>query len=265
MQQSMRCPTCKAEVPASAAICAHCDHILDPASFDAEARPPAAPKASGPRAGQGAGNTSNRAARPAKAKRLPPSQPVAPQSKGDWRAALSKEDWEQDELGSTKPPPEPVLRPMDVDATLRDWRDFIFAMGTADKIAFFGIIGMLLACFFPWRETVREGEVLGVASRGFLVFLLAAVAQASIVVRVRKLFPKRPVIMLWAVQLGAIGVAELVSLILLVTSFNSKLVVARFGNEMVWASKPSFGVILAIAAGAVAAFGTVIGLKDVRS
>lgn len=151
---------------------------------------------------------------------------------------------------------------LDPEDVMGDARRFIYELSSADKLAFFGAATMFLACFFPWKETVVEGEVLGLMSMGIVVFALSAVALASIAIRSRKTFGNLSPIVPWVAQLGAIGFGELWCLVYMRLSWDSTLARSPVGNFEMWVSKPSFGVILAFLAGIVAALGTIFGLRE---
>lgn len=194
----------------------------------------------------------------------PPPQARKTQ-KSDWRAELSEDDWKQEPSLTPTAPREEAPELMDVEATLGAWKRFLVELSTADKIAFFASLGTWLACFFPWRQSASEGEVLGFASRGLAVLLLASASCAALVLRARGLRPTRiPVLALWSAQLGGMGFAVLLALIDLVVSIDTTVVRAPIGNAEVWASSPSFGVFFAIASGGLSVLGTLLGLRTAK-
>jgi hypothetical protein len=261
-----------------AAVCPKCDTVLDPSLLDASppeydeagddtgagaapARPAARPA---PRPG-GARRPAPGGARKPGAKRPParrpgdgPPQPAKPR---DWRDELSEED----KLAMARVPESAVFMPdkaMDPDDVMGEAKRFIVDLSTADKLAFFGSTTMFLACFFPWKETVREGDVLGLTSLGAVVFVLAIISMLAIAGRVRNLFAKVNPLLLWIGQLGAVTFSGVWCLIYMKLSIDQTVVRAPIGNEEIWASKPTFGVILALMSAAVATLGTVLGLKE---
>lgn len=182
-----------------------------------------------------------------------------PQKKQDWREQLSQEDW-----GDQKPVSKfEVERTMDPDAALKGATSFIFRLALSDKLALFGTSVLLMSTFFPWKETVADGEVLGITSSGLVVTVLASAAIAGLLIRTRSTDPKLNPLMPWALQLGAIGFAAVWSLLYVVLSWDSTPARSPIGNYEVWVSKPSFGLILAILACVVAVVGTIFGLKEV--
>ncbi len=287
----MECPNCNANVSDGAAVCPDCDTVLDPSLFDAEPpseearRPRPAATRPAPRPGTKPGvkkvvrrpggapapgaKPATGTGRPA-AKRLPPA--TAKVAREDWRNQISKEDWEQEggqgeSARDKNAPPDLSQQPakaIDAEALMKDWYTFIFEMSAFDKVAFFGLVGMMLSTVFPWKETAREGELLGVTGMGFLVLLLALAGATAVVVRVRKSMPKMNPILPWAAQLGALALALLWCGVFTVSAIDTTLTRANIGNAQVWASKPSFGVILAFISGVVGGLGTFLGLKDIN-
>lgn len=284
----MKCPNCNATVADDAAVCPKCDTVLDPSLLDAAppeeddgeptgprpqmrqgARPatkpgvkkvaskpgrPGTPGAGKPVAKKPAGERKSRMPE------APPPVKRETKPKDDWRASVSQEDWNQMPQGKKQEfVPDKAMDPEDV---LADAKSFIFELSIADKLAFFGIVAMFIACFFPWKETVADGEVLGLTSGGIVVFGLSGVAAAMMVIRVRKIFAKMNPLFPWIVQLGSVGFGLLWCLVYVKSSWDSTLARSPIGNYEVWVSKPAFGVIFAFLAGAVAGIGTVFGLKD---
>jgi hypothetical protein len=282
----MRCPTCSATVADDAAVCPTCDAVLDPSLLDAE--PPSDDARPRDRRAPPASRAPKKATtRPAPKKPAPPRSaakaprreesrragsrmPAAPppQARGapkrDWREEISQADWDEMPQGpAAKFVPD---RALDPDDLLGQARGFIVELSSADKLAFFGSATMFLACFFPWKETVADGDVLGLMSLGVVVFVLSLGAMAAIVMRVRPATgtKRRNPLIPWVAQLVAIGFSELWCVMYAVTSLDTTAARSPVGNFEMWASKPSFGLILAFLAGIVAGLGTVMGLKDTR-
>ena len=262
----MRCPTCNSTVAEDAAVCPKCDAVLDPSLLDAKPPRPIkrAPRGSGvkkpaPRPAQAGGKSRE----PRRASvRSPQAPPARSAPKRDWRDEISEEDWNQMPQGAqAKFVPDKALDPDDV---MGQAKVFILDLSTADKLAFFGAATMLLACFFPWKETVSDGEVLGLLSLGVVVFALSLLALGAIVVRVRSSVKSLNPLVPWIAQLLAIGFSELWCVMYAATSLDTTAARSPVGNFEMWVSKPSFGLILAFLAGIVAAAGTVMGLKVSR-
>ncbi len=188
-----------------------------------------------------------------------PRQPAKP--KRDWREELSDEERAK-----------MVVRPrndgfvpdkaMDPDDLIGGARRFIFDLSTADKLAFFGAATMFFSSFFPWKETVREGDILGLMSLGVVVFVLSLGAMVVIAARVSNAFPKTNPLIPWIAQLAAVSGSALWCLLYMRLSWDSTIARSPIGNYEMWVSKPTFGVILAFFAAVVACLGTFLGLKD---
>lgn len=283
----MKCPNCNSTVADDAAVCPKCDRVLDPSLLDASppeddgdvettsprpqmragapARPATKPgvKKVAKKPGAPGKPAAKKPGAPSGARRMPDAPPPVKREtkpKEDWRKSVSEEDWNQMPQGPKKEfVPDKAMDPDDV---LGDAKSFIFELSIADKLAFFGTVAMFIACFFPWKETVSEGEVLGLTSGGIVVFGLSGVAAAMMVIRVRKIFPKMNPLFPWIAQLGAVGFGMLWCLVYVKASWDSTLARSPIGNYEVWVSKPAFGVIFAFLSGAVAGLGTLFGLKD---
>jgi hypothetical protein len=155
-------------------------------------------------------------------------------------------------------------RPLDPDDALLVVKEFLRSLSAADRVTVPATSMMFLACFFPWRETAGEGAVLGLMSLGVVVFLLSLGALALVVLRSRHTGQRRDPFLLWLLQLGAVGAALLVCVIYAVSSVDVTAVPGRPGTEAAWASRPAFGLGLALLAGLVAAGGTLASLPARR-
>jgi hypothetical protein len=275
----MMCPNCENEAPDDAALCPTCEAVLDesllapsPKAARAPARPVARKVTRKPGEGSRApaGKRPPTGQRPAAARPKPaaepepdPTPPRAKAPKEDWRSKVSKEDWEQMPQG--KKEEFVVDKAMDPEDFLADVKKLVlYELSNADKLALFGAVGMVLACFFPWKDAVPEGEVLGLMSGGIVTLLMSVAAITAIVIRVRKVMGKMSPLVPWVGQLSCIGGATLWALVSMRNAINTTTVRAPIGNAEVWASKPGFGVFLAMVAGVVGAIGTVMGLKETR-
>ncbi|MBL8915724.1 MAG: hypothetical protein JNM17_33805 [Archangium sp.] len=275
----MICPSCDNEVADDAAVCPNCDAVLDASLFDAgppdEDAPPPPPKkkpmAAKPAAGPAkkVGPTGKplvkkkpAGVKPVAKKAPPPDEDYEPpkSNKNDWRSQISEEDWKANE--GKAPEKFVVDRTLDANDAMTATKLYIWELGLADKLALFGSAVMLLATFFPWKETVSQGDVLGVFSSGILVTVLCAISVAGILIRTRKTMPTLNPIIPWMAQLGAVGVAGVWCLVYMKLSWDSTLAQSPIGNYMMWVSKPSFGLIFALLAGIVSIVGTIFGLKD---
>ncbi len=266
----MRCPSCNNDVADDAAVCPHCDAVLDPSLLDAsppeeDAAPP--PRRPAPRPGTRPG-VKKVAAKPGAPKKRPPGTKPAPKretpppsNKNDWRSQISEADWKEN--AAPEKAKFEVDRQLDPNDAMAHTKKYLFELSFADKLALFGTSLMLIATFFPWRETVAEGDVLGVFSSGILVTLLSIMAITGIVVRTRKTSPTLNPLLPWIAQLGCVGFAGVWCLVYMKLAWDPTIAQSSIGNFEVWVSKPSFGLILALLAGIVSIVGTIFGLRDV--
>lgn len=239
-------------VAEDAAVCPRCDTVLDPSLLDAS--PPDQTNAPTARSARPARPTA-----PKKKRKRPP--PPATQPKRDWRDEISPEDWNTMPQG----PKEQFVadKGLDPDDVMGEARQFVHQLATADKVAFFGLALMGLACFLPWKETVSEGDVLGLLSSGVVVLAAALAGALALAARVRRSPSVNPLV-LWVAQVSAVGIATLWCLVYAATSWDSTLAQAPVGNYEVWVSKPSLGLLLAFLAGVLAGLGTILGLKETK-
>lgn len=275
----MKCPSCDKDVSDDAAVCPHCDAVLDPSLLDAappeddgsdEAPPPPRARAAPPKGARrpvskapGARPGAPKKKRPAGARPAPrraETPPPAPK-KDDWRSQVSEEDWKASQVAER--PAFEVERTLDAEDWMGQTKHYLLGLPLADKLALFGTGVMTLSTFLPWRETVSHGEQLGVFTTGALVTLLSGAALAGIIVRTKKLMPKLNPLVPWIAQLGLVGVAAVWCLFdTAVLSWDSTLAQSRIGNFQMWVSKPSIGLISALLSGVVSLLGTIFGLKD---
>jgi hypothetical protein len=227
--------------------------VLDPSLLDAS--PPEADDAPAPR---------RVVARPPKppAKKRPPaakkrSEKAAAQ---DWRAQISEEDWK----ASAMPEREAFVvdRAMDPEDVLTQAWQYLVGLALTDKLALGGAGVMLTATLFPWRETIAEGEVLGVMSSGVVVTILGVLAVGGIVVRTRGAQYMVNPVLPWIMQLGCVGFSALWCLIAMKQAWDPTIAQSPIGNYQVWVSKPVFGLFLSLGAGIASLVGTIFGLKD---
>lgn len=178
----------------------------------------------------------------------------------DWRSQISEEDWKENQ-GKTA---ERFVadKAMDPDLALGETKRYLLLLPLADKLALGGTVALLTCTFFPWRETVSEGEVLGILSSGFLVTVLSSIALAGILIRTRGSMPTLNPLLPWVAQLGCVGVSALWCLAYTAMAWDQTKAMSPIGNYEVWVSKPAFGLVLAIIAAIIAIVGTIFGLKD---
>lgn len=145
---------------------------------------------------------------------------------------------------------------------LANIRDFISNLGSADKLAFTGAALTVLVSFFPWKDTVAEGEVLGLMSLGVVTTLFALMTIGAIIVRVQRLLPRINVMFPWLMQLATTCAAIVWCLVFIKLSWNGTKVHAVEGNTLKPISAPDMGVFLAIVSSILSLGGTLLGLKD---
>jgi len=283
----MKCTSCKKTVADDASVCPFCDTVLDASLFDAappeedEAPPPPRRPATKPGArpvakpGAAKPGVKKPGTKPAVAavKKKPSMQrseedmdaDLAAERKeraaNDWRSQISEEDWKENQ-GKEKEKFVPN-KAMDPELAMGETKRYLWELPLADKLALFGTSVLVISSFFPWKETVAEGEVLGVFSSGILVTLLGSAAVAGIIVRTRKTMPTLNPLLPWVAQLGCVGVSALWCLVYMKLSWDSTPAMSPVGNYEVWVSKPAFGLVLSILASIVSIVGTIFGLKDV--
>lgn len=152
--------------------------------------------------------------------------------------------------------------PLSPEDSLLEMRDALKQLPFSEKLALFGASALLLSTLLPWKETSREGEVLGVSSSGLGVTFLAGIAISSFLIRKRAgaigVSPRA----LWAIQFGSLSLAGLWCVVYLTLSWDPTLARSPIGNFEMWVSQPSIGLMLALLAEGIATVGTVLGLKE---
>lgn len=183
----------------------------------------------------------------------PPAKPAAksgPQS-GDGVVA---------ELGPVRGGHDPELvDPM--DSLKNVWKGFVEAH-FEDKITVASAAMLIVCNFMPWRS-VDEGDGVGdqmglmaAGGLGFFTFLLAALAITTVWARKSNVLPSMPRGRFPLATIGAGGLAALVCVITVITSFGHAKVA---GREVLLT--PSFGVFLAVVAAAGVVLGGMLTLK----
>lgn len=273
----MECPGCQAQIDDAAVVCPHCEAVVDPSLLNAAPpeqdgddtgrQEPLKPK-SQPKVRRVVKRADGSAAKATGAKsapkragtaRMPEAPPAGEKPKrDDWRQSVAAEDWGPDRGAPVAAPRQKTL---DADDYLGHIKQFVTGLTLADKIGFFGALATLVACFLPWKDSVTEGDVLGVGSAGFLVALTSLAGMMGVIMRSQQSV-KVNAMLLWVLQLGSAGFGMLWCFICIRLAWDSTQVHAAIGNEMVWASKPAFGVYIAILTGAATIVGTVLGLKE---
>jgi hypothetical protein len=161
---AVSCPSCGEEVDDGAAICPHCDAVLDASAFE----------------GGGEGNADEAEAEaPPPPKKTAGSKPAGPGKPAAAAPAVAiPETWGRGARRRKKA--EVDYSP---DRILGDTLDTIRAMLPFDQLAFWGMFSMALSLLFPWRFTQVEGNEIGAFGGGWPVVLLLVLAGAALFVR----------------------------------------------------------------------------------
>jgi uncharacterized Zn finger protein (UPF0148 family) len=156
--RDVTCPSCNEEVDDGAAICPHCDAVLDAGAFGESEPAPAPQKAAAkPQARKAA-------AKPGAAPAAAAAAPVAPVLVGRRRRKKVEIDYSPDRI-------------------LGDTWNVIQSLLPFDRIALYGCAGMGLALFLPWRFTQAEGQEIGAFGGGWPVAVLLLLAGAALFIR----------------------------------------------------------------------------------
>src|SRR5690606_1863968 len=178
---TLNCPGCDGQVAADEAICPHCDHIID-SSFLEDVAAPAPRPARRPAAG-GAAPPRRRPAgpRPPGARPPPPRRPRPAQPPS--AASRYGEPPPDDDYGPDIAPPTPMqavpghAQPEKKEAftapdeAVAEFRHFYSSLSRSDRFSFFGAATVALSCFFPWKSTLEDGDVLGIMDLGVIAFI----------------------------------------------------------------------------------------------
>ena len=281
----MKCSACETEVEDGTAICPNCDAILDMSAFSAEPPSaedaaqdvgPAKPRPSGAkkpvRKTTGSGKAVKKAGAGASRKsgevvavrRMPEAPPRL--LKPDPKDQADDIDWRKmsrDAANAPRPDAGPgAPKMLSPEEFLSDTRNFVKALNLPDKLAFAGAAATVASCFLPWKETFDQGDSLGLMSLGAPVFVAAVAVLAAIVIRVRGLAPKVPVMVPWLTQFGAACFCVLWSLVFIKVAWDPTRTKSPIGNAEMWASSPSVGVVLALLFSIATVGGSLLGLKE---
>lgn len=148
------------------------------------------------------------------------------------------------------------------DEAVADFRRFYNALGRSDRFSFFGALVVALSCFFPWKSTMDDGDVLGLMDLGVIAFITSLIVMGTVWVRVQRVMPKLHPLVPWLVQIAGSVFTVLWVLILLRLSWDSTAVPSPIGNYQIWKSSPSFGAWAALGGAVVAMVGGALGLKE---
>lgn len=214
----MKCTACGKDVAAESIICPHCDHVLDASAFDAE--PPETDEDD--------------------------EVDAAPSPVASARAVRRGHE------------PEPSFGQRSPEDMLGDVRDFVRELPFFERMSLAGSVTALVACFLPWKDTLEDGDVLGVFSSGFASFALTVGSMVLLVLRAQGAVPTLPRAWLFLGQLGGNAGAGLWALICIKTAWNPTMTQALVGNYMRPVSTPSVGVFLTVLASIAAVLGGVL-------
>ena len=277
----MKCPSCDESVADDVAICPKCDAVLDASLFDNTPKEPddatepvARPLKSGPGAKKplprrpagsappASGRSSSAVKQPAKARPGGQAMPEAPGRKLK-EAAAAREDWHA-KVEPRAPPKarDPADGLLDPEDFFTEVKHFFLELTVADKLAFIGATLTLLSCFLPWKDSITDGDVLGLMSLGAAVFAVAVLILFSIVIRVRKVMPALHALVPWLVQFGGACFCIVWCLVYMKLSLDTTMARSPIGNSERWISSPSAGVVIALVMSVMTLAGTLMGLKE---
>src|SRR5690606_23714299 len=143
----------------------------------------------------------------------------------------------------------------------RDLSAFFRELGPSDRLAFFGAGLVAFSCFFPWKSTLEEGDVLGLMSSGVVAFITSGILMGAVAIRTQRFMPKLHPLIPWLVQLAAAAFTALWVLIVMRLSGDATEVPSPIGNYTMMRSSPSFGAWIAVLASGVSVVGTLLGLR----
>lgn len=267
---------------ADEAICPHCDHIIDTSFLSDEVAAPAprraaassgAPRRTGARPSAGAGGPG----KPAPRRRPPPGRP-SPRTPARQDASASRfgsAEYDPDLDGPLEQPSDEVPSYENLraprsktgtftppDEALREMSAFFKQLGLSDQLAFFGALTIALSCFFPWKSTLEEGDVLGMMSLGVVTLIISGILMGAVAIRVQRFMPRLHPLIPWLVQLASAGFSALWILIFMRLAWDSTEVPSPIGNYTMMRSSPSFGAWVALIGAGVSLTGTLLGLKE---
>jgi hypothetical protein len=222
----VKCPSCHKAVKDGAAICPHCEAILDESILgaipdDNDDAPENTPPASNPYRGKYSEHWTEEEARPSSRR---PSVPAPADDSGE-------DPFEQ-------------LKAL--------WASFR-ALHFEDKLTVSSAAAHVVMCLMPWRSVGDEDEI-GLLSWGFLTALLAVVALVAVWARKHGRLGFVPSRILPFVSAGAGGLSMAIIFLYIVGSFEKTV---EYGRT-VWASWPAFGSILALLSTAGVLLGSIL-------
>lgn len=275
------CPSCGESVDDGVAICPKCDAVVDPTMFDNKppeedgpTYPAAKPirTAGAKKPGSKRPNTGTAPAlrKPGTAKPVKKDRPggqgmpeapqrmlkEAPEVRPDWRV--------KDDPNRPAParPNQSGYHMVDPEDFWGEVKGFVSDLTLADKLAFIGAFSAMVSCFFPWKDTITDGEILGLMSLGSAVFAVTLVIIVAIIVRVRKVIPALHALVPWLIQFGGSCFCIVWCLVYIKLSLDTTMARSPIGNFERWVSSPSAGVYIALLMSVMMLAGTLMGLKE---
>lgn len=281
----MKCPSCGENVADGVAICPKCDAVVDISFLDSKpadgpTQPAGKPLRTGstgsakklvPKKPGGTGTNPAVARKPSgntgvKPAVKPPKHMSMPEAPGRKlkEAPEPRPDWH------VKDEPRPVPAPanpsgyhmVDPDDLWSEVKSFVGDLTLADKLAFIGAFSAMISCFFPWKDTITDGEVLGLMSLGAAVFGVTVVIIIAIIIRVRKVMPALHALVPWLIQFGGACFCIVWCLVYIKLALDTTMARSPIGNFERWVSSPSAGVYIALLMSVMMLGGTLMGLKE---
>ena len=148
------------------------------------------------------------------------------------------------------------------EKVVEDFREFMGVLGMSDKIAFIGALSIVASAFMPWKETAKDGDMLGLMSLGLVAVLGALAILGTIAVRVRRIMPNLNVLIPWMAQLGLSIACVVWCIIFMKISYDATEVPSPIGNSTIMNSSPSLGAFVGLLGALGCLAGTLLGLKE---
>jgi hypothetical protein len=272
----MTCPSCGERVAEGVAICPKCDFDNKPPEGDDDGPAKPAVRRSGvkrappkkPGAGTGAAvrRSGNTGVKPAVVKKDRPGGQGMPEAPGRKlkEAPVARPDWRVKDSPRVAPVSATPsgYHMVDPEDFWGEVKAFVAELSLADKLAFIGAFSAMVSCFFPWKDTITEGEILGLMSLGAAVFAVTLVIIVAIIIRVRKVMPALHALVPWLIQFGGACFCIVWCLVYIKLALDTTMARSPIGNFERWVSSPSAGVYIALLMSVVMLAGTLMGLKE---
>lgn len=275
----MKCPSCGENVADGVAICPKCDAVVDmdfltkSDSTEPAAKPLRTGNTGVKKAVRPKGNTGVNAAVPRKPAGNTGAKPAVKRNNAMPEAPareireprVKNDDWKVKDEGP-RPVPAPAnpsgYHMVDPEDFWGEVKGFVGDLTLADKLAFIGAFSAMVSCFFPWKDTITDGEVLGLMSLGAAVFAVTVVIIIAIIIRVRKVMPALHALVPWLIQFGGACFCIVWCLVYIKLALDTTMARSPIGNFERWVSSPSAGVYIALLMSVMMLGGTLMGLKE---